>query len=270
MSFEPTPLFYVIVGAMIGMVIGWAIGFFDSNTRTSKKIEAAEAAAEMKIAQAEQKLALVSQPSQTQQDDPCLLRLKKNDGRFMLEMDGALIRGELSPDKRKRLIELITVFRPWLEGGQTQQPTPAQSAPRQVVPQPAAFPQPAPQQVVPQPAELPSDSTPLEPVSAQSAVISPVQPSLQSLFVSKKPVEAEKNILALSMVQQIDTVLQARLVGTPLAKQGIRLQDSIQGGVEVYVGGQKFLAVDDVPDETIKAAIRAAIAEWEKKYTPGL
>jgi hypothetical protein len=31
---------------------------------------------------------------------------------------------------------------------------------------------------------------------------------------------------------------------------------------------QKFDAIDDVPDETVKAAIRAAIAEWEKKYTP--
>ena len=266
MSFEPTPLFYVIVGAMIGMVIGWAIGFFDSNTRTSKKIEAAESNAEKKIKEAEQKFSLTPQASQTQQDDPGLLRLKKNDGRFMVEMDGALIKGELSPDKRKRLIELITVFRPWLEGGQAQQPTPA-PAPRQVASRPAM------QQVVSQlePAELPTDLTPFEPVSAQSAVINPIQPSLQSLFVSKKPVKVEKNALAsLSIVQQIDTVLQARLVGTPFANQGIRLQESIQGGVEVYVGVEKFNTVDDVSNETIKAAIRAAIGEWEKKFTPGL
>ena len=92
---------------------------------------------------------------------------------------------------------------------------------------------------------------------------------LQPLPPVKKP-EAEKNISSLSIVQQIDTVLQARLVDTPLAKRGIRLQESIQGGVEVYVGLQKFHAVDDVPDEDIKTAIRAAIAEWEKKYTPGL
>ena len=268
MSFEPTPLFYVIVGAMIGMVIGWAIGFFDSNTRTSKKIEAAESNAEKKIKEAEQKFSLIPEASQTQQDDPGLLRLKKNDGRFMVEMDGALIKGELSPDKRKRLIELITVFRPWLEGGQAQQPTPAQSAPRQVASRPAM-----PQQVVlqPEPAEQPTDLTPFEPVSAQGTVISPIQPSLQSLFVSKKPVKVEKNTLAsLSIVQQIDTVLQARLVGTPFANQGIRLQESIQGGVEVYVGMEKFNTVDDVSDETIKAVIRAAIGEWEKKFTPGL
>ncbi|MDO8752712.1 MAG: hypothetical protein Q7J80_02370, partial [Anaerolineales bacterium] len=61
---------------------------------------------------------------------------------------------------------------------------------------------------------------------------------------------------------------QARLINTALAGRGIRLQESLQGAVEVYVGLQKFPGVDDVPDETIKAAIRAAIAEWEEKYTP--
>jgi hypothetical protein len=57
---------------------------------------------------------------------------------------------------------------------------------------------------------------------------------------------------------------------TPLAKSGIRLQESLQGGVEVYVGLQKYNTVDDVPDESIKAEIHAAIAEWEKVYTPGM
>jgi hypothetical protein len=30
------------------------------------------------------------------------------------------------------------------------------------------------------------------------------------------------------------------------------------------------MGVEEVPDAEIKSAIRAAIAEWEKKYTPGL
>ena len=65
-------------------------------------------------------------------------------------------------------------------------------------------------------------------------------------------------------------MLQARLARTPLAEKGIRLQESLDGGVIVWVGIDKYGGIDDVPDEQIKAALRAAIAEWENKYTPGL
>ncbi len=72
------------------------------------------------------------------------------------------------------------------------------------------------------------------------------------------------------MVAQIDTILQARLAGTPLAERGIFLTQSPEGGVNVYVGLTRYEGIDDVPDPEVKAAIRAAIAEWENKYTPGL
>jgi hypothetical protein len=71
-------------------------------------------------------------------------------------------------------------------------------------------------------------------------------------------------------VAQIDSVLQTRLAGTPLAEKGIRLQESPEGGVLVWVGVEKYGGIDDVPDAQIKTALRAAIAEWENKYTPGL
>jgi hypothetical protein len=247
MDFTPTPLFYIIIGLLIGMVIGWMIGFFDSNGRTANKIQVAESKAdaaireaEKKIAQAEKQIALAAQSTQSPQDNPSLLRLKNDNGRFALEMDGAPITGVLSPDKKKRLLELVTVFRPWLEGAQ----------PAQTVSQPIA-----------------SVQTPPAPVSSQEPIFAPAQPPLMPL--TKKP-EQEKNFASLSIVQQIDTVLQARLVNTPLEKQGIRLQESPQGGVEVYVGLQKFLSVDDVPETFVKSEIRAAIAEWEEKYTPKL
>ena len=223
-----------ILGAVI---VGWFIGFLDSNLRTAKKIRAVEANAEIKIGDAEKKIALASQSSNSPQDDSGLLRLKNDNGRFVLEMDGMPVIVPLSPEKKKRLIELITVFRPWIEGGQPKQVAPQSDAPLPPVPDPA-----------------------------QPAVPRPVQPVMPT---AKKP-EAEKSIKSLSIVNQIDTVLQARLVDTPLAKRGIRLQESPLGGVEVYVGLEKFSTVDDVSDETIKAIIRAAIAEWEEKYTPGL
>ena len=246
MDFTPTPVFYIFIGLLIGMIIGWGIGFFDSNGRTANKIQIAESKAdaaireaEKKIVQAEQQIALASQSTQNPQDNPGLLRLKNDNGRFALEMDGALVTDVLSPDKKKRLIELITVFRPWLEGGQ----------PAQAVSQPAV-----------------SGQIPPAPASSQEPVFSAAQP----VAPLTKKLEPEKNFASLSIVQQIDTVLQARLVDTPLEKQGIRLQESLQGEVEVYVGLQKYLAVDDVPDTFIKSEIRAAIAEWEEKYTPKL
>lgn len=126
----------------------------------------------------------------------------------------------LPAEKKKRLIELLSNIRPWLESAQPEPPTPAK-----------------------------------EPV----VVAAPQQPA---------PVTAdEKPFSSLSMIGQIDTILQARLVKTKFAKSGIRIQDSIHGGVQVYVGLQKFDAIDDVPDPEIKAEIRAAVAEWERRYS---
>jgi hypothetical protein len=73
-----------------------------------------------------------------------------------------------------------------------------------------------------------------------------------------------------SIVGQIDQILQTRIAGTPLEDRGVFLTQSPEGGVMVYIGLTKYLSIDDVPDAEIKAAIRAAISEWEDKYTPGL
>ena len=260
-----------ILYILIAVIVGWFIGFLDSNMRTAKKIRAIETSAEIaameaerKIAQAEQRSVNPSQPVKAQQDDPGLLRLKKVNGRHTLELDGVLVPNELTLDMRKRLVELITVFRLWLEPGQSStsvsQPVVRPSVPDPIREAVYGSTQPAPAQVVNSPAPAPLRNT---------TPPGPVPVTIQSVVQTKKP-EPERNIASLSIVQQIDTVLQARLEHTPLAGRGIRLQESIQGGVEVYVGLRKFLSIDDVSDEEVKAAIRSAIAEWEKKYTPGM
>ena len=72
------------------------------------------------------------------------------------------------------------------------------------------------------------------------------------------------------MVGQINAILQLRIANTPLSSQGVTMMESPSGGVIVFVGVNKYEGVEDVPNEDVKAAIRAAIAEWEQKYTPGL
>jgi hypothetical protein len=73
-----------------------------------------------------------------------------------------------------------------------------------------------------------------------------------------------------SIVSQIDSILQMRIAGTPLEDRGVFMAQSPEGGVVVYIGLTKYMGVDSVPDPEVKAAIRAAITEWENKYTPGL
>jgi hypothetical protein len=175
-------------------------------------------------------------------DEPGLLRLKNVDGIPSLEVDGMPLNVKsVSSDQKRRLIELLTFIRPWVEGGQPLQPLSRPAAPISAPPQPAPV----------QPAE-PS-----------------FRPSLTQPMPPLKPAE-EKNIRSLSIVAQIDTVLQAMLATTPLATRGIRLTESSIGGVEVYVGLDKYATVDEVPDAEIKTLIRTAISEWEDKFTPGV
>jgi hypothetical protein len=72
------------------------------------------------------------------------------------------------------------------------------------------------------------------------------------------------------MVAQIDEILQKNIAGTSLANRGIRLMDAPGGGVTVFLGLDRYSSVGDVTDPEAQAAIRAAIAVWEKKYTPGV
>lgn len=258
MSFSFTPQLGLIVGGIIGMIIGWVIGFFDSNNRTAKKIREAEEReehvkkeAEKRIAEAEEKSALYAN---VKQDDSGLLRIKNEDGHALVEMDGTPLNAPLPPDERKRLLDLVTILRPFIEG----KPAPAPSTPKPASPPPA---------MKPAQASSPKDEDEL--ISRIAAPPEPVKPVEAGIGAILAPVAKEKPVLSLSIVQQIDAVLQERLAKSPLAGRGIKLQESREGAVEVYVGLQKFPSIDEVPDEAIKSVIRAAVAEWENKFTPG-
>ncbi len=68
-----------------------------------------------------------------------------------------------------------------------------------------------------------------------------------------------------SIVAQIDQILQSKLAASPLKDNGIALQETLQGGMQVIVGLEKYDDIDSVPNEEIRVMIRAAVAEWEKQ-----
>ncbi|GAB4465647.1 MAG: hypothetical protein Kow0070_28180 [Anaerolineales bacterium] len=228
---------------LLALIAGWAIGFFDSNLRTSKKIKQAEDSARAAIQAAEKRLAEEREKITAVPDDPGLLRLKNENGILTLELDGARVDAStFTPQQRKRLIGLLNAIRPWLEGKPAA--TSAPPPPPAPVSTPITSPPPAPPPQPPSPAPVSKPAT------------------------TKKA--AEPAPAPTSIVEQVNAILQTRIAGTPLASLGIILMESVTGGVLVYVGVNKYEGVDAVPDEAVKAAIRAAIVEWEQKYTPGL
>lgn len=242
---------------LLALLAGWAIGFFDSNLRTSKKIKQAEDSARAAIQSAEKRLAderaKLASAGETPvtRDDPGLMRVKNENGTLTLDLDGARVNtSAITSDQRKRLIEVLGAMRPWLEGKPAATPPPP--------------PAPAPVADIRQAASTPAAAPPPRPVAPP-----PAPASKPSKAAKKKADEPEP--APTSIVGQINVILQARIANSPLASRGVALLESATGGVNVYIGvDEKYESVDEVPDEEVKAAIRAAIAEWERKYTPGL
>ncbi len=176
-----------------------------------------------------------------------LLRLSMDAGEQpCLELDGQRIdTAGLEPQQRRRLIDLMVVMRPWIEGGPVARPP-------QPVAEPAQTAAPAPA-----PARTPVQQAPAAPPARGTGPLG-----------APTPPPAEQTSAPTTMVGQIDAILQTKLAGTPLATRGIRLVESVQGGAMVIVGMQRYAGVGDVPDAEVQAIIRAAIAEWENKYTP--
>jgi hypothetical protein len=159
-----------------------------------------------------------------------------------LELDGQQIdTAQMEPPQRRRLIDLMVIMRPWIEAGPVARPPQPVAAAPDAAPVAAAAP-------APQPA-------PAAPTRATGPLAAPAPADVPTAAPT-------------TMVGQIDAILQGRIAGTPLAARGIRLVESMQGGAMVVVGLQRYAGVGDVPDPEIQAVIRAAIAEWEKKYTP--
>lgn len=230
-----------ILGWIAAIVFVYIFGLFEGRNQ-GKKMRKAEELQERKDNPPAP--LTPAKPTTIKMDDPGLMRIKNENGYLTLDLDGARVdTSALSTDQRKRLIEMLTLIRPWLEGRAAPAPAPALTTPPPSQPIPAT------------PTPAPTPQAPLQPVAHAPATIAK---------------EDRPSAPATSIVGQIDSVLQERLAGTPLQERGVFLAQSPDGGVMVYVGLTKYMAIDDVPDAEIKAAIRAAITEWENKYTPGL
>jgi len=239
--------YFAIAGiAIAAMFFGYGFGLFEGRSQGYKRRRADE--------EQERKDQPPPTPTTVTVDDPGLLRIKNENGLLTLDLDGTRAEtSSLSPEQRRRLIEMLNLMRPWLEGRSSPAPAPSMITPSSP---PSSRPAPvSPVPSIPKPTPQPFDATQGRPAAPRASTLSK---------------EDRPSAPANSIVTQIDAILQARLAGTPLEGRGVFLTQSPEGGVIVYVGLTRYTGVDEVPDAEVKAAIRAAIAEWENKYTPGL
>jgi hypothetical protein len=218
----------ILIIALATMFFGYYFGLVEGRVKADRKHKE----------EGDQGVAEAAPPALVVRDDPGLLRLKEENGQLQVEMDGVRVNGStLAPEQRKRLIELITRLRPWVEGRAMPGSAPA-GAPGSPSFGFASAERPMP---VPMP-----------------------QPVVPVTTPRKDPPTAPQ-----SMVAQIDDILQEKIENTPLGRRGIKLEEAPGGTVNVVVGHDRYEGVGDVPDPEVQAAIRAAITEWERKFTPG-
>jgi hypothetical protein len=221
----------LIVGGIGAMFFGYFFGLFEGRGQGYKKRQAELGTNERSEIQEDEQLPAVPVPPLPPADDPGVLRIKEAGGQLRLELDGAELSSQTLPaEQRRRLIEVITRLRPWLEP-------------------PAKVPA---EHNTPVPAAAPNLAARAAPPARPAAALPQEQPA---------PVS--------SMVSQIDEILQQNIAGTPLAERRVRLFDEPGGGVTVMVGMDRYASIGEVTDPEVQAALRAAIAIWERKYTPG-
>ncbi len=245
----------VIIGiALAAMFFGYGFGLFEGRGQGYKKRQKEEAS-DPSLHAAPAAPQPLPPPSPSAQPaapapDRSLLRLTLDEQqRPCLDMDGQRIdTANIDPQQRRRLIDLMVVMRPWIESGPVQRAQPAAPPPP---PPPAA-----------------SSHRPTVPPFEGQLPVSSV-PARMGTGPLVPPPAPEPASTPTTMVGQIDAILQAKIAGTPLAGRSIRLVESAQGGAMVVVGLDRYAGVGEVPDPEVQAVIRAAIAEWENKYTPG-
>jgi hypothetical protein len=71
----------------------------------------------------------------------------------------------------------------------------------------------------------------------------------------------------LSIVEQVDEILQDLLEKKQMKDRNIRLTEMPNKGVIVWVGKEYFVGIDAVPDDEVKQLIRTAVKRWEETAT---
>lgn len=245
-----------IILSMICIVTGFLLGILVENLRGEKEED---------------------QPSepQTSPGSEEITRLWRGwrEDEILIEIDDQILQSasELSPDQLQRLKRAVTDLQGWL-GILPAKPSYEDAEPG-LRPEPDRVP-PSPLKPIRGEHTTTQSISPVRGVTSQESTGEARRPNLNPLNVFVQAIQRRtpQEIPTISIVSQINEILQKELEGTPLQSRCVRLMEVPGKAMVVMVGLDKYESVDEVPDEEIRSAIRKAVARWEeqKKGSPNV
>ncbi len=217
-------------------LVGYALGLFEGWVKNKRKRNEKPKAEVLDI------------PPKIIEEDYSLAIFETESG-ITLKLDKTELKeiDTMNAIQRKRLLSLVMKLRPWLDAKAASHQTPA--------------PPQAPRSTVNEAPTVKPSAPAVKPVVHAAHVEYKSQPITGSASLE----ELEYN--QLSMVEQIDWLLQRKLQNHPLKERRIRLQGALTGGVNFIIGEENYEFIDEIPYPEIRAIIQIAINEWEKKDT---
>lgn len=95
---------------------------------------------------------------------------------------------------------------------------------------------------------------------------SPVQPAVDDKLVPPElegEEEDEPEIKLLSVVDEVNVILQKKLHGSHLAGKGIHLMENHNKEIRFWVGLNSYNDVEEIPDQEVRQIIDESVREWE-------
>jgi hypothetical protein len=186
--------------------------------------------------------------SPTRGIDNILLWHDSEGGNLIVDLDGStFIRAnEMRPDQRSKLETCYSQLKRFL-GVQDTGPRPI----------PTASP------VVKSVEDFSIPEVPIEPIPAKISFETIVLPSALAGKGGKKA--APEPIKPLSIVGEIDEILQNMIAGTPLLERGLQLVETPNHTIAVWIDHHQYESIDAVPDPDVQQVIHTAVKKWEDK-----
>ena len=108
----------------------------------------------------------------------------------------------------------------------------------------------------PQPESLPKPQAQPQPKADQE--LKAPEPSLET------EEEEEGEMKMLSVVDEVNEILQHKLHGSAMAGKGIHLMENHNKEIRFWVGLESYNDVEEIPDPEIRRLINESVKEWEQ------